>query len=145
MSRQDQLTIVQDWYRQALPTIRTKDFTTTWSDFTIPWNRVKVPKGVQFAEVLGSANSNPIPRAALAYDLPAMQHLVALCSALQAHHGPSRAWPLSCRLAGSSIGVAHDTTARYLKLLVADGVLELIAEAGPKGSERAREYRYIAD
>jgi hypothetical protein len=142
-SRDQLRIIVERWYREALPFIRTKDFTTTWAEFTIAWAAVRVPIGAVMGEVIAAAEARPIPTVGLDYDLPAMQRLVALCAQLQAHHGPGKAGPLSCRMAGNVVGVGHDTAARWLKLLVADGVLELVTPGGSKASKRAAEYRYL--
>jgi hypothetical protein len=142
--RADLREIIQHWHRLATPAIRTKGFTTTWSDFTNAWANIRVPKGAVLSAIITRAASSPPPRAAVAYDLPAMRQLIAICAALQSYHGPGRAWPLSCRVAGEAVEVGHDTAARWLKLLVADGVLELVRRAGPKGSRLASEYRYAS-
>jgi hypothetical protein len=129
--------IVQEWYRRALPYIRTKDFSVSWADFVTAWQAVKVPKGATWTGIVEAARTKPLPRE---YDGPAAS-LVNLCIALQEHHGPGQAWPLSCRKAGGAIRVSHQTAAKLLKMLRFDSVLELVTEAGPKGSRRAAEYR----
>jgi hypothetical protein len=129
--------IVRAWHTRALPVIRTKDWLVTWVDFRIAWTRIRHPAGVTMAHIAEAAradtpdNADPISR------------LAALCRALQAHHGPGRAWPLSCRRAGAEIGVSHDTAARLLKLLCAERIIELVKPDGGKGSRRAAEYRYL--
>lgn len=142
-SRDELREIVRDWHARALPFIKTKDFTTTWCDFSRGWEAVKIPHGAALSHVAMTARASPLPEAAFGYDLPVMQELVSLCHALQQHHGPGKSWPLSCRMAAREIGVGHDTAARWIKLLLADGVLELAVPAGSKESRRAAEYRYI--
>jgi len=57
------------------------------------------------------------------------------------HHGTAPFF-LGCRKAGEIMGTDRDTAAKRLKMLVADGVIELVAK-GTRG--RASEYRYRGD
>src|SRR5262249_35408825 len=129
--------IVRAWFVRALPIICTKDWLETWIDFRVAWARVKRPAGATMAEIVARA------RARTQADADAIAQLVTLAQAIQEHHGPGRAWPLSCRMAAKEIGVGHDTAARLLKMLCVEGVLELVTPAGAKGSHIAAEYRYI--
>jgi len=130
--------IVREWHLRALPKIRTKDWLESWIDFRTAWARVKKPSGATMAAIVAVARQQAPP------DADAIAQLVALCRALQAHHGAGRAWPLSCRMAGEQIGVSHDTAARLFKMLRAEGLIELVTLAGPKGSQIAAEYRFLA-
>ena len=69
--------------------------------------------------------------------------LTTLCRVLQQHHGPGRSWPLSCRMAGKILGVGRDKASLLLKLLLAEGIIELVTPGGSKGSKRAAEYRFL--
>ena len=63
-SRHDLRGIVQTWHRHALRFIRTKDFTTSWTDFTIARAAVKVPHGATLAELVKQAEGahyRPLP------------------------------------------------------------------------------------
>ncbi len=133
----DLLVILQEWHRQALPTISTKDFAVTWEDFANAWVNVKVPLG---------ATWNAISRRAKTPSLTdARAKLVKLCAALQEHHGLGKPWPLACRKAGKEIGVSYQKAARLLKLLQFEKVIQLVTEGGPKGSLRAAEYLFLGD
>jgi hypothetical protein len=134
-------TIVAEWHRRATPAIRTKDFTTTWLDFVVAWERIRAPEVEIMATIVAKAKAMPTPAAGKNYDSEPMRQLVALCATLQQHHG-SRPWPLSCRKAGEIIGVSHDTAARMLKALRFDRVIELAKPAGKRHSGQAAEYRY---
>ena len=49
---------------QALAAIRTKDFTTSWTDFTWAWERVKVPAGTpSWQQMVKEAKDMPTPAA----------------------------------------------------------------------------------
>jgi hypothetical protein len=129
--------IVRQWHTTALPVIRTKDWIESWVDFRTAWAAVKRPAGVSMAEIVEAAKMQT-PE-----DADAVAKLTALCRTLQEHHGPGKAWPLSCRRAGQEIGVSHDTAARIIKLLCREGTIVLVRPAGPKCSRRAAEYRYV--
>jgi hypothetical protein len=134
--------IVHDWHYRALHVIRTKDFTTTWLDFVVAWERIRAPEVEIMAAIVAKAKAMPTPAAGMNYDSEPMRQLVALCAMLQQHHGATP-WPLSCRKAGEIIGVSHDTAARMLKALRFDRVIELAKPAGKKHSGIAAEYRYL--
>jgi hypothetical protein len=127
---------VRTWHTRALPTIRTKDWLETWIDFRTAWSRVKRPAGATMGEIVAHAKAQT-PAGA-----DAIGQLLALCRAMQAYHG-GRSWPLSCRMAAQGIGVSRATAARVLKMLVVEGVIELVSPGGEKGSRIAAEYRVV--
>lgn len=129
--------IVRTWHTRALSMITTKDFLESWIDFRTAWANVKRPAGATMAEIAAAA------KARMPADADAIAKLVALCRAMQEHHGPGRVWPLSCRVAASVIGTGHDTAARVLKMLVLERTIELVKPAGTKGTRRAAEYRFL--
>src|SRR5262249_24086730 len=49
--------ILREWPQQALPFIRTKDFATTWTDFTVAWRRVKRPAGCSLRAAIHAAKN----------------------------------------------------------------------------------------
>lgn len=126
---------VRDWHTRALPFIQTKNWLTTWIDFRSAWMKVKKPIGAKMAEIVASATAQTPANA------DDITKLTILCRVLQTHHGPGKAWPLSCRVAGKHIGVSHETAAKLLKLLVAEQKIELVKPGGTKGSHMAAEYR----
>ncbi|MDC0175570.1 hypothetical protein OAJ60_01425 [Planctomycetaceae bacterium] len=133
--------IVRKWHRLALPVIRTKPFTDTWMDFTTAWQRVKVPFGSSFSDIVKRAQELPLPKIALEYDDEAAQLLVRACVELQRFHGPDPFF-LSCRKAGDLIAVSKSKAAGLLKMLVFDGVIEMAAD-GDREKKRATEYRCL--
>ncbi len=133
--------IVREWHRQALPVIRTKAFTETWTDFIIAWQRIAVPFGYTFSQAIERAQAMPLPEVALNYDEEHVQFLVAVCSSFQ-HFRGSEPFYLSCRKAGEAIGVSKSDASRLLKMLVFDDVLEIVTP-GSYGTKTAAEYRYL--
>ena len=129
--------IVRIWHTRALPIISTKDWLITWIDFRTAWARVRKPAGATMDEIVAAAKAQTPANADV------IAKLTTLCRVMQDHYGPGKAWPLSCRMAGSKIGVGHDTAARLLKLLAIEGTIELVTPAGTKGSRRAAEYRFL--
>lgn len=133
--------IVREWHRRALPFMTTKPFDETWCDFREAWNRIKYPMGRgPIDEALRRAKAAPDPDVAGRYDTGEVRLLIKLCRELQrrAENGP---FFLDCRTAGKQIGLDHQTAWRRLRMLCADGVLNL-TELGTKG--RASRYRYQA-
>ena len=46
-------------------------------------------------------------------------------------------------MAGKILGVGRDKASLLLKLLLAEGIIELVTPGGSKGSKRAAEYRFL--
>jgi len=141
----DQLrAIVQDWHRQALPHIGTKDFGTSWADFIFAWGAIKHPGGMSFNAATETAEGIVLEGVAASYD-GHLRRLAALCAALQAQRGEGPFF-LGCREAGEYLGIGKTQAWRLLRALMFDGVLELV-ENGIKacGSApgKATEWRFI--
>jgi len=133
--------IVEDWHHRALPVIRTQAFTETWSDFVVAWQRVQVPFGSSLEAIVESARAKPTPQAALKYDMDEVRELVSICFEMQRFCGTGPFF-LGCRTAGKMIGASKDKAARLMKMLVFDGVLELVTP-GSRGTMKATEYRCL--
>lgn len=132
---------VVDWHRRVLPVIGTKPFEDSWAAFIRGWDKVKHPKGERLAAMLVKADESGIPEVATQYDSQAMRRLVGLCRELQREAGGNPFY-LAGRAAGQVLDVGHDTAARWLKVLVVDGILEEIE----KGKQRrGTRYRYRDD
>jgi hypothetical protein len=128
--------VVRQWHVRALPIITTKDWDESWIDFRIAWARIRKPFDETMSEIVA------IAKARAPADADVIAKVVALCQSLQEHHGPGQVWPLSCRMAGAIVGVGHDKAARILKMLVIEGVIELVMPRGKNGSGIATEYRF---
>lgn len=137
--------VVKAWHRRALPNIRSKAFHETWRDFLDGWARARYRVGHQRLQaVLAEVKVSGIPD--IANDLyPAnkrLRLLVALCAGLQRQAG-AEPFFLACRAAAPLLGCSHMQVARYLRRLLADGVLGLVERGGgPKNRRRASRYRY---
>ncbi len=137
--------IVEEWYRRALPFIRTKDFLETWADFVHAWERVKYPAGEGAIEVAfdRAAAVKPSAKAIQLYgDSPSMVLLASLCRELQALVGDAYFF-LDVRTAGRLLKIPHLTAWRWLRVLVADGIL-MAGEKGSHANRRASRFRYVA-
>jgi hypothetical protein len=135
--------VVKQWHEAALPVIRTKAFTQTWSDFIHAWDRVMFPMGVGLAEIVRRAASSPAPpEAALYEDAPDVRRLVCVCHEAQRATGTGTFF-LSCHQAGEILHVDPSTAWRWLRMLVADGVLVVTQKGtqGPRG--KATRYKYV--
>ncbi len=137
--------VVEAWYRQALPFIRTKDFTETWCDFCIAWERVKYAKGCgPMQQAFDRAVRMRPPQIALEKygGHKQVQALVALCCELQRLAGDNPFY-LSTRAAAELLGVTHVQTSRWLFMLRVDGILREVSKGGTSENPRkATRYRY---
>jgi len=132
--------IILEWHRQALPNVRTKDFSETWTDFVVAWDRVKRPVGFSFRAAARAADEAPFPVVANRYDSANLRQLAALCRELQAQW-KNRPFPLSCRKAGEFLGVSAIQGWRLLRVLQFDEVIELVRK-GNKRAAKASEWRF---
>ena len=142
--------IVAEWHKRALPTIGTKEFAETWGDFLDGWKRVQFPMGQgriddAFRQAqAGVLRGKPSPKAAQLYqDDPKIVLLATLCRELAATESGGQEFFLDCRTAGRLLEISHSLAHKMLRVLCADGVLELI-EAGSHAIHQASRYRYYA-
>jgi hypothetical protein len=127
----------------ALPIIGTKDFLETWADFVSAWGKVKTAAG-QGAIDLAFHRARERPKPRMAEEMYGSESpivpLVALCCELQGMAGNADFF-LDCRTAGLLLGVSHKVAWSWLRILVADGILEL-RSVGSQATHRASRYRY---
>lgn len=135
--------LVREWHRQAYPVIGTKPFEESLIDFLKAWSKVKYPAGAgPLDALLRKARRTALPPCGQRYEQAEMQLLVKLLAEMQRVAG-DKPFFLSCRSAAKVLGVSHDTTARWLFLLVTQGVLALVTK-GERSRRRAAEYLYLA-
>lgn len=132
---------LRQWHERALPIIDTKDFAETWSDFVHAWPKARVPLGVDvLTQAWQRAQTAPPPAAATDYDSAPVRRLVGLCAAL-GDFSPDRRFFLSMHAAAKLLGESHMQVGRWLKMLQADGVIELVRTGNAR---RASRYRWTA-
>jgi hypothetical protein len=130
--------IVRTWHRLAFPTIRTKDFAESWSDFITAWRRVEKPLGASFRAAALADHEPAVARRR--YD-GLLRRLATLCWHLQ---GQSQGRPffLSCRKAAAFLNVSPIHACRLLHALQFDGVMQLVSK-GTKSTGKASEWHFI--
>jgi len=133
---------VKRWYEIARDKIGTKSFDETWMDFVHAWPRVKKPlfdsaTALETAwEEVEKGNHPPI---ASEYDSPEVVKLVSLCWHLSKSSGT---FYLAMNRAAALLSVHSMTVQRWLEMLAADAVLEVVT----KGTRHlATTYRWIAE
>jgi hypothetical protein len=127
------------WHRRALPVIRTKPFVATWLDFLDGWNRVQTPARDVLRPLIAEALSG------LDAGVSSRAKVLAVCEALQRHHGPGRPFPLGCEVVAEEItGTSHPAALGLLQRLVRDGLLQRTFK-GSRTSGRASEWLLIGD
>jgi len=133
--------IVNQWFKAALPMIRTKEFDHTWADFSKMWPKVRFPIGTgAMAEVVERAKAASLPKWAKRYDSEPVRMLVKVCKELQ-RRSKNEPFFISSRAAGDAIGTSKSNAATFVQMLVSDGVLTI---AQKWTARRATRYRFIA-
>ncbi len=92
------------------------------------------------------ADPTVLPVEAADYEQKKLRLLVAFCREIQ-RAAPGVQFFLSCRTAGGLLGISHTKAAEWLRLLVADDILEEKEKGGinkDTGEQRASRYLYIA-
>ena len=131
--------LVKRWHERALPFIATEPFDPTWAEFVRAWGRARVPLfGDVLAEAFAAAKANPAPETG-EYDTPGVKLLVSLCRHLA---GPDGRFFLSTHAAGRLLGVQAMSVHRWLEMLAADDLLEVI-ERGT--THRATRWRWLGE
>ena len=94
--------------------------------------------------ILEKAIATELPTVAADYEQEGVRVLVAFCRELQRASADAPFY-LSCRTASRLLGVDHNTAARWLRLLVIDGILLEVSKGGKaRTARKASRYRYIA-
>jgi hypothetical protein len=132
--------IVQQWHRLALPTIRTKAFAETWEEFQVAWVKVLVPYGIVLAGAIEAARR--VPHQPID-DKPELGVLAALCSNL-AVAAEGKPFFLSCRTVEELFEVPRMTAWRWLGLLQFHGIIVPVMK-GTKRGQKATTWRYVAE
>jgi hypothetical protein len=140
--------VVRDWHTRALPLIRTKPFTDTWTDFIAAWSCCRCPAGKSFKAAAEAAEAGHVPAVCdeLGYDGD-LRRLAALCYQLQLQWG-DHPFPLGCRLAGTFLGASKNDANRMLNALAFDQVIRL-EKLGRKSNKpgrpnKASMWRFVA-
>lgn len=138
-NRDELRTYAKQWHEAALPFIGTKDFLTTWCDFSLGFERVRYPAGTSLQQIIGEIDmSEPIPEQliALGYSVKSVQ-LFRICQRLQEQAG-AEPFFLSSRQAADLIQMDFSDAAKLLRVMRADGFLQEISKGV---GNRASRYR----
>jgi hypothetical protein len=140
---------VQQWHQRAGGRLAGRTFTDTYAEFVGAWDGVRHAAGDDVVKLAWQyAQLQPPPPEAADYDDPRIGRLINLCRQLQQENereGPGARFYLSGRVAGTLLGVSQPTAAKWLKMLDADGLLQVADPGGGfRGGRRmAREYRVV--
>jgi hypothetical protein len=132
--------IVQEWHRQALPVIGTKEFAESWGDFARGWDAVKYPHGATLGTIVQGVDDVSLPNGIITLGYgPQSLRLARICTVLASHHAPEPFY-LSARVAGELLGMHFTDASKLLAALVADGVLSLVSRGT---GNKASRYHFI--
>src|SRR5262249_27068959 len=136
--------VVRQWYEASRRALEGVSFTDVWAEFTTVYEKVQQPHGEDVFHSLWeqSGHMAPPPEADAYEDDDKVRRLITFCWLLQQNKG-SMPFPLGCIDAGRLLGVNPKTANRWLRMLVADGVLERVGK-GSKVTGLASEYRYLS-
>lgn len=136
--------IVRRWHEKALSVIATKPFDDTWADFVRAWETATTPllenpvmTAITKARQLDAHGR--LPACAQQYDAEPVRLLVGLCDGLGAMR-PDGIFFLSSHDVAGRMDLHPSQAWRYLNMLCADGVIELIKRGN---QHRASRYRWI--
>ena len=133
--------VVRRWYEAALRIIRTKDFTETWADFVYASERARLPLGVDaLSEAWRRSQAEPAPTCAAGYDSEPVRRLMGFRAAL-ASLMPDGRFFLSTHDAARLLKTKPMQIYRWLKMLTADGVIEVVQNGN---KYRATRFRWTA-
>jgi hypothetical protein len=133
---------IRYWYEQSLPFMQEKDWKAVWERWLYLWVWAE-PGHDTVRMAYEAAMQEPLPACAMQYPIQPMRELVGLCRVLQERYADERGiWFLACRSAAEVLGISHTLTAKLLRRLVDDGVLEIVEEST---AFQARRYRYQGD
>jgi len=140
--------IVYEWHRRALPHIRTKEREETWGDFLKAWPQVKYPRGKDVVGLAFDKAKRMEPPKIAVERFPThkkLQILVAACRNLQ-QQAAEKPFFLACRTIGRLLDVSHKQAAKWLFLLEAESILEVVKKGGTRdGPRKATRFRYRGD
>lgn len=140
-TKEELRSIAMQWHEAAFPFIGTKDFLTTWHDFSRGFERVRYPAGTTLRQIVGDIDMGaPIPDgiASLGYSAKGI-HLFRICQRLQEQAGQEPFF-LSSRQAGELLQMHYTDAAKMLWALKTDGVIQEISKGV---GNRASRYRYV--
>ena len=134
--------MVQVWYQQAAPHVRTKDIGVFYADFERAWARIKSPHGLVLEEVLSDLQDPPSDLVALGYGEHG-KRLLAVMYALhrhqERHHGGSPII-MGARKAAEILGIDKTDANKLLRSFSHNGVLELVERGS---GNRASRWRWV--
>jgi hypothetical protein len=138
---------VKQWHELAAARLGGRTFTDAYAEFVSAWDAVRFAAGDDVVQMAWDIISRgPPPPEAQDYDDARVGQLIALCRQLQHENdlaGRGAEFFLSGEVAARLLGVTQPTAAKWLAMLVADGILE-VTEAGGEfrgGRRMARGYR----
>jgi hypothetical protein len=105
--------IVREWFRLALPSITTQDWSTSWGEWLYiwPWTTTSICDETVY-KAWRSSVSKPIPPVPDTYKSKHLRSLVALCAAMhETATDTDGVWFISCRKATAILGLVdtqHD-------------------------------------
>jgi len=140
--------VAKEWYKRALPNIRTKEFEETWIDFLKGWDKIKWKIGERpMAQIFERAIQLEPPQIAVEKypENSKLKILVSLCRELQRAVGKSPFF-LSARTAARLLNSYPMEISRWLWLLETDGILKVVSKGKmTREGGIATRFRYIAN
>ncbi len=133
--------LVQRWYEAALAVIGEYDRRDLLVEFADGWDLVKFAAGAGPMDLLWNRAFGFVPVEIRNTDDEAYRQLIELCRLLQ-QRKPKEPFFLACRTVGMLAGISHVSAAKWLRLLVRQGVLERVS-IGSLESRHANEYKYL--
>ena len=135
--------LFQEWFKEALPMIGTKDYSESFLDFADAWEGVKYPEGFTPVESAWLASENVPPPKQAAHLIGKLPRVAAFCVAMQRECGGTNFF-LSCQDLATCLDAKPMVASRLLNRLVKAGLLELVSK-GNYLTKKASVYRWIGE
>ena len=133
---------VQAWHNSLPSCIKNWYFEDTEEEFEKAWEKVKYAARDGLVEhAFAIAVNSPPPPCADRFEGKEIKVLILFCRELQRLSG-DKPFFLSCRIAAKLLKVSHTTTARWLRILVRNKILEIVILGGPE-TNKATRYLYL--
>lgn len=136
LSKVDRRDCVDQWHRQFLDVIATKEFAESFSDFETAWRKVKHPYGETLARAIHKMHEFEPPDVITEMGKNASK-LFRLCMSLSAVHAPEPFF-VSCRVAAGITSCNEATVSRRFDDFIELGLLVVVEKHTPNRARRLK-------
>jgi hypothetical protein len=135
---------LRQWHQLSAAHMSEKAWSTTWNRwlYVWPWTKTDFTQD-RVSLALERAKARPCPPCPATYKSRTLRLLVALCATLsETDADDDGRWYVSCRVAGSRLGVSHKLVSSWFRQMERDRIIVKASER-LEGSRQAQRYRWL--